>query len=468
MSAPQAVALFRSLGTLRLAVFVVAAVAPLAVAVSVLPPALVFGASPALPLAVAAATATLALFAVGYAAIGSELVAGGGLQTYVAHGLGRTPGLGAGWVAALAYASFVPGGLCYTGYMLDAMLAETPGAGLGWLWPALAMWAAVAWFGYRRVDLGARLIAVLIVVEFALLAVFDLGVLFGLGRAALPAQALDVPALLAGKPGVALLLAFSSFLGVECAALYSEEAHAPERSVARATWLALAFIGTGFFFTAWIMAGALGPERIRAMPEAELMQVFFALGASHLSPTFAQVSRLVLVTSMFATVLAIHNVAARYWFVLGRQGCLPAALGRVHAQHGSPHAASLALSLAALVGVVLAALFGLHPALDVGLNALGFATVGVMFLQALASAAVVAYFWRRPRRRMWPHVVAPALACLGLGAACLMAATHFEYLGGGARPALNLLPLALPAALAGGMLQALWLRCYRPETYARF
>lgn len=451
-------ALTRSLGTARLAALVVAAVAPLAIVVGVLPVALVFGGGAALPLALLAATATIALFAVGYAAMSRETAVGGGMPIYVARGLGPVFGLGAGWVAVLAYAAFVPGGLCYTGYILASMVVDSPEHGFVWIGFALAIWLPVAWFGYRRVDLGARLVALLIVVEFALIAVFDVGVVWRLGGAALPPQALDAAVLLAGKPGVALLLAFSSFLGIECAALYSEETHAPERSVARATYLAVAGIGLAYFLTAWIMAGAIGPEHIRAIPEAKIAQVFFSLGEVHLSPVFAQVTRLALATSMFATVLSIHNVAARNCFVLGRQGYLPQALARVHVRHGSPYVASLALSVFALAVIVLSSSFNLHPALDVGLNALGFATVGVMFLQALASAAIVVYFWYRPERHFWRHVVAPSLACAGLSAACVVATANFEYLGGGADPVLNLLPLGLLLVMAVGMAQALWLK----------
>ncbi len=78
----------RSLGTLRLTLFVVAAVAPLAAAIGVLPGALVFGGSAALPLAFVVVALVIGLFSVGYAAISRVLVAGGGFQTYIAHGLG--------------------------------------------------------------------------------------------------------------------------------------------------------------------------------------------------------------------------------------------------------------------------------------------------------------------------------------------------------------------------------------------
>lgn len=370
----------RSLGTLRLALLVVAAVAPLAAAIGVLPGALVFGGSAALPLAFVVVALVIGLFSVGYAAISRALVEGGGFQTYIAHGLGTAPGLGAGWGAALAYAAFVPGGLGYVGYVMQTLAPDVLGFELDWLGFALMAWAVVAWLGYRRIDASVRLLALLVGLEFALLLVFDGGVLFHLGSAGFPAHALSVDAWLEGRPGVSLLLAFSCFLGVEAAALFSEEVRAPEKSVARATYLAVALIGLFYFLTAWIMVGAIGLGRLEALTEADVGLLFFQLGDRYLSGGFTLALQGALVTSMFATVLAIHNVTARYLFVLGRRRCLPQALGRVHARHGSPHVASLAVSCFALLVLGAAAYFRLHPMLGLGLNALAFATVGVMFL----------------------------------------------------------------------------------------
>ena len=46
-------------------------------------------------------------------------------------------------------------------------------------------------------------------------------------------------------------------------------------------------------------------------------------------------------TSLFAALLSFHNVLARYYFALGNSGALPAACGRSHPRHTSPHIASL-------------------------------------------------------------------------------------------------------------------------------
>ncbi|MEU0190992.1 amino acid permease [Streptomyces afghaniensis] len=69
------------------------------------------------------------------------------------------------------------------------------------------------------------------------------------------------------------------------------------------------------------------------------------------------VATVMLFTSSFALALAAHNITARYVFNLGADGILPRRFGQAHERHVSPHRASLALSVTALLalGVFVAA-----------------------------------------------------------------------------------------------------------------
>lgn len=458
-------ALTRSLGTLRLAVFVIAAVAPLAAVVGVLPVAMVFGSGAALPFAFVIATVVVALFAVGYSAISREVVVGGAFYAYIARGLGPVPGLGAAWVAVLSYTVFVPGGLSYLGFVMQTSVSNVLGYQVHWLWFTSGAWILVSLLGYRRIDFSARVIMYMIVAEFVLLMIFDSGVVHHLKGDAFPRQSLDIQHLLQGAPGVAVLLAFTCYFGIEAAALYSEEAVAPEKSVPRATYLAIGAIGVFYFLTSWITVGAIGPNNIASIPEQDVGLIYFTLSDKYISHHFTVLTQVAIVTSMFATILSLHSVASRYMFVLGRQHCLPAVLGRSHPRHGSPSNASLLVSLFSILVVALAAALGIHPMLGLGLVALGFAAVGVMFMQALTSLAIIAYFRGRPGRKLWNHLIAPALACFGLCGGLFMAVRNFEYLSGSQNALINLLPIGIVIAMLGGMLYGLWLKLRRPQKF---
>lgn len=460
------VALPRSLSTFRLAVFVIAAVAPLACVIGVLPVALVFGSGTALPLAFIISTVVTALFAVGYSAFSREVLVGGAFYTYIARGLGPVMGLGAAGVAVVSYTMFVPGGFSYLGYMMQTTLSDVFGFHLHWFVYSLTAWVIVGFFGLRQIDFSARVILFVILFEFALLLFFDAALVEHLGAAAFPAQSLDLHGLTSGAPGVAILLAFTCYFGIESAALFSEEAKSPQKSVARATYIAIFAIGIFYFITSWITVGGIGPDNIKGIPAEDVGLIYFKLSNQYISTVFTTIIQLAVVTSMFATVLSMHNVAARYLFVLGRQGCLPRVLGRAHPVHGSPSAASATVSVVALIVFTTAAYLGLHPMLGLGLIVLGFAAVGVMFMQALTSLAVVSYFRNHPERSLWQHVVAPILAFLGLLVALYFAVTNFEYLSGSQNPVVNRFPIGILLAMAAGIAFALWLRRYRPARFA--
>lgn len=457
--------LTRSLGTLRLAVFVIAAVAPLAAVVGVLPVAMVFGSGATLPFAFVIATVVVGLFAVGYSAISREVVVGGAFYAYIARGLGPVPGLGAAWVAVLSYTVFVPGGLSYLGFVMQTSVNDVFGYHVHWLWFSLGAWGLVSILGYRRIDFSARVIMFMILAEFVLLMIFDTGIVHTLKADAFPSESLNIQHLMQGAPGVAILLAFTCYFGIEAAALYSEEVVSPEKSVSRATYLAIAAIGVFYFLTSWITVGAIGPDNIKSIPEADVGLIYFKLSDQYISHHFTAVTQAAIVTSMFATILSLHSVASRYMFVLGRQQCLPAVLGKSHPKHGSPSNASLLVSLFSILVIALAASLGIHPMLGLGLVALGFAAVGVMFMQALTSLAIIAYFKGRADRKRWNHVIAPALAFIGLCGGLVMAIQNFEYLSGSQNAMVNILPVGIVIAMVGGMLYGLWLKIKRPQKF---
>lgn len=456
----------RSLGTAKLVVFVIAAVAPLAAVIGVLPVALVFGSGAALPLAFVLTTIVVGLFSVGYSAISREVVVGGAFYTYIAKGLGSTTGLGAAFIAVVSYVIFVPGGISYLGFVVHTLCLDLAGIDIHWMWFSAAAAIAIGLLGYRKLDVSSGLVMVLILLEFLLLLVFDAGVVHRLGAGTFPAEALDVGSLMKGAPGVSILLAFTCYFGIESAALYSEEARSPEKSVARATYIAVALIGLFYFATSWITVGAIGPANVRSIPADQVGLIYFNLSDKYLDRLFTHVIQVAVATSMFATVLSIHNVASRYMFVLGRQGCLPRRLGAVHPAHRSPYVASVVVSIVSSVVVGVAAIMKVHPMLGLGTVALGFAAVGVMLMQVLTSVAVIAYFRRSPTRHPWKHVIAPSLSLIGLAAALWISLENFEYLSGSTNPTVNKLPYALAIVMLSGVLYARWLRKTHPSRYA--
>ena len=234
----------RLLSTRKIVFLVIAAAAPMAAMVGNVPLALLRGNGIGLPAAFVVASVVLVCFAVGYATMSKRVLNWGAFYTYVARGLGKPTGIATAYVALVGYAALAMGLAASFGYFTDLVM-QSEGIDLPWgLYTAVAV-GIVALLGYRSADLAAKVLGVLMVSEFAVLIVLDLGILGDAGSRALPPQVFDPSYVFSGSLGVALMFAFCSFVGFESAALYGEEAKDPERSIPRALYSARGMLRSG-------------------------------------------------------------------------------------------------------------------------------------------------------------------------------------------------------------------------------
>ncbi len=163
-----------------------------------------------------------------------------------------------------------------------------------------------------------------------------------------------------------------------------------------------------------------------------------------------------LITSLFAALLSFHNVLARYIFSLGNTRALPERCGRSHLRHDSPHIASVVQTVSALVLVVASVVAQLDPVTQVFTWFVGAASVGIVVLMTLTSAAVVVYF-RRTRfdTRPWHTVIAPTLGFVGLAVLSVMTAVNLPLLVGGSDTLAAIIGVLLAGAFLGGIAVAI-------------
>ncbi|MFD7999519.1 APC family permease [Streptomyces mirabilis] len=460
-------ALRQTLGAWHLILLVVAAAAPMAAVVGIVPVAFAFGNGAELPLTVLGVSLVLALFSVGYSAMSRRIVSTGAFYSYVTHGLGGVAGLGAAFVAMVSYVVVVTGALAYFGYFSQVAVAGITGWSCSWIWFAAIGGLLVAGLGYRGIDLSFRVIAVLLVAEFVIILCLVASIIGRLGTHAFPMKSFSFQAVGSGTPGIAVMLVFLLFIGFESAALYSEEARDPRRSVARATYGAVAVMGAFYVLTTWVTVGAVGAGRIMRTAQGATGDLYFTLTADFLAPWVSQLMEVLVATSMFATALALHNVASRYLFSLGRQRCLPGMVGRVHTRYGGPHVASVVVSIITTSIVVAGFLSGMSPMVGLGTVAAGLGTVGVMTLQCLASMAVIGYFRRHGEGSWWSTLIAPLLALAGMGFGVMLAITRFDLLSGASNAYVNALPALIGVAFLSGAGYSLWLKVRRPDRYRK-
>ncbi|WP_432536625.1 APC family permease [Kineococcus arenarius] len=453
-----------SLGVSGIVFLVLAAVAPLTGIVVVACLGIALGNGGGMVGSFVIVMAALLLFAVGYSQMAKETVHAGGFYAFVLKGLGRPAALVAAVIALLGYNLFVAGAVGTIGFFFSVVVASLTGVSLHWfLWSAvLVVLAAV--LTRRGVEFSAKALGVALVLEVAILLVFDVSVLVQSGFSL---EAWSPGTVLAPGLGLGLLFAANAFIGVEATGLFSEEARDPSRTVPRATYLAVVLIGVFAAVTVWAIVSAIGvaDSQAAALDHLAAGDLVFTLSQQYLGGALTDIMMVLLLVSLFAALLALHNSACRYLFSLGRVGVLPRSLGRT-CSRGVPRRASLlqfgfALLVAAIFWIArLDPISTLVPAMT------GSGTLGILCLQVMAAAAIVVHFRRRRDPRWWSTAIAPGAGFLGLTAIVVLAVVNFPTMAGSDSPVIAALPWLFAVAVVVALAYGAWLRRNRPQTWA--
>lgn len=443
-----------AIGTAGIVFFVVAAAAPLAATLGASP--LVFGSTGVGgPGAYLVATIVLLLFAVGYATMSRYVTSAGGFAAYISRGLGRPAGVAAAFVALVTYNCMLAGIFGQFGIFAHEILAEKLSIDLSWqLWVAIGL-VAVGILGYRDVKISARVLGLFMIAEVLVLLIVDIFIVGDGGAEGLSLVSFEPGNIFSGAVGVAFVFAFSCFVGFEATTIYGEEAREPRRTVPRATYVAILLIGVFYTVTMWAIAMGYGAGGVEEAAQGNPVAFVFALSDEYVGSTVTDVMNYLVITSLFAVVLAFHNTLARYLYSLGRAGILPEPVRRTRAGDGAPYVASVVQSCITIVIVGAFAIFDADPFLELFAWLVGLGTLGVLTLQAVACVAVIAFFRRtRADTNPWRTLIAPLLGCAGLIVAIYLVLDNFDVLTGATTGLVPLLPLLIPLAAAFGV--AVW------------
>jgi amino acid transporter len=460
----------RSLGVASIVFFVVAASAPLAVVAGGVPVSFAVTTVRGIPLVYVIIAAMLLVFTVGYAAMSRHVTNAGAFYTYVSRGLGQAWGVAAALVALVAYNAMQVGIYGLYGFAAASAFDQFFGLKIAWYVPVFVTVGFIAILGVLQIDLNARVLGFFLIAETAVVLVFDIA---GIMQ---PAEGLSAapflpPALSGGALGASLCFVTASFVGFESAAIYGEEAKDPKRTVARATYTAVALIGVFYAFSAWATSMAVGDTKIIGESQKLGPGLLFVFAEQNVGKWFSDIATVLFVTSLFAALLSFHNAVARYFFSLGRERVLPRALARVQPRTGAPIAGSLAQSVVAVVLILVFVAGGKDPVLGLFTWLTNVGALGVIFLMALTSVSIVVYLRRNNAlltESTIVHEIAAAVSAAALFVAFYLAVTNFGVLlGSKPNDPLNwVLPGLIVMAAAAGLVYGLFLRGWRREIYA--
>jgi amino acid transporter len=459
-----------SLGLIAVTFMVISAAAPLTGVAGAVPISYLIGNGTGIPATFLLMTLIMLAFSAGYVAMSRHVTNAGAFYAYAARGLGGRMAGAVAIIAVVAYNAMQFGLIGLLGGIASGVFAGF-GVNLPWyLWSLVAV-LLVGTLGYRQVDLSAKVMIVLVVLEYLVVLLVDFAILGSGGAEGLSFNFFDTTAIFSGSLTAAILFCLGSFIGFEATTIYAEEARDPERTIPRATYLSVLMIGLFFVFTTWLMIVGVGADKlvptIGALPDPT--SFFFDLAGTYVGGPVPAIAGLLLVSSLFAAISAFHNYIARYSYVAGREGLLPAAFGRTHDAHQSPHIGSVVQTVMALVVLAVFAGLGLDPVLNMFTWISQVGTLGVLGMMTITSLSVIVFF-----RKMGggnpalTTLILPAVSGLVMAALFVYIFINFGDLTQTAGGSLGIiLPALIPAAGIVGFAMASRLKATNPAAYAR-
>jgi amino acid transporter len=457
-----------SLGLVAVAFMVISAAAPLTGVAGAVPLAFMLGNGQGVPATFLIMTVVMLAFSAGYVAMSRHVKNAGAFYAYAARGLGGCWGGATAIVALVSYNALQFGLYGMLGGVAAGVFGGFGVALPWWTWSLISI-ALVAVLGYRQVDLSAKVLVVLVALEYLIVFIVDFAILGQGGDSGLSVNLLDLSALSSGSTTAAVLFCLGSFMGFEATTIYAEEARDPEKTIPRATYLSVMMIGVFFVFTTWLMIAGVGADKlvptIQALPDPTAF--FFELAGRYVGGPIPSIAGVLLVSSLFAAVSAFHNYIARYSYVAGRERILPESFGQTHTFHQSPYIGSVAQTIGALIVLAIFAGLGLDPILQMFTWISQVGVLGVLGMMTITSVAVVNFFRREGGGSLITTTLLPLASGLVMAALFVYVFMHFGDLTGTKDGKLGLiLPSLIPAAAVVGWALASRLKTVNPHAYA--
>ena len=442
------------LGTIGIVFFVVAAAAPLVGMTGAVPVAIVLGNGAAVPGAYVGVGITLLLFSVGYAAMSGRVTNAGAFFAYVGRGMGIGPGVGSAFVSLVAYLAVQLAIFGFFGAVASGEIADKLSINWPWYVWSLIAWALVTALSLASVDVGAKVLGVFMTVEVLSLFIMALAVIFtGGGPEGFDWGASFAPNKIllggiTGSAGIALAFAFASYIGFEATAIYGEESKDPKKTVPRATYIAVTLITVLFGLSTFAIVTYLGSSQVvdkvvalstvDKVPLTNPAAVVFTVAqesvgnwiGSWAGTLVSDTMQWLVLSSLFAGLLAFQNSAARYFFSLGRAGVFPTRLDRVN-RLGAPWVATVTTSVISAIVIIVFWVFKKDPILNLFYWFSGLAVLAIVLVEILVSIAVIVFFRKtKDDTRIWHTVIAPILATLGLALGMYLLMSRFNLMAG--------------------------------------
>lgn len=456
------------LGVFGIAFFIIAATSPLTAIVATTSIMISIGNGIGSPGAFLIATAVLLIFAVGYLNMTRHVKSAGALYSYVTLGLGRPIGLGIASITIFAYTTIQVGLYGGFGFYGEQLISGSLGIDIPW-W-VLASGAAVLCLllGIRGVHSGSKLLGVLLTLEILLIVVLNGGIALNSHThfSDFSLQPFSFHSMFSHGLGIALMFACAGFIGFEGSAIYSEEACNPAKTIPRATYLSVIFVGLLCAFTLWMIINALGVNNAVETSQKEGGNLVFWVANEVLGTRISKLFNIFIVTAMFAALVTFHNNISRYLYTLGRQGLVWSPLSYTHREKKTPYIASIVQTLSIIIICSPFVFLHLNPFDTLFTWMTGIGSVAIIFAQLVAAIAIFFFFLKnKDDKRIWHTIIAPIIAIIGLSIFFYYAITSIDLLMGVSSDTANWLAVGILAIFTLGIAYGFKIKITNPSRY---
>jgi amino acid transporter len=410
----------------------------------------------------------VACLALAFVVIGftRRMATAGYAYTYASRSLGKEAGFMAGWLYFFGFICFVPMTMSGVGYLAADLLGVSPKLWILFFVIGMGLYLVLS---IIRIKVTTRVQLIIGIITVAVIVVIDL---VTTAKGGSHGQALGAFTFShtnsGGFDGVfyGIIFGVTSYIGFETSADFGEETAHPRRNIPIAVIVATLFAIVLYLWTTYSITIGYGLNngvKMGADPVA-LKTTATTFVGSWLG-TLAEVGGM---CAAFIVCVACATAASRTLFAMGREGVLPKALGQTHPRFKTPVAATVVVTVLA---IVMALLMG-YPLSDSAFgqplsNYYFWATTGtllVIVVYIMICLGGIVYFWNTRASRNWNplvHVGIPLVGAIVFGAA----------LYGSIHPAppgiLRWTPYVALVWLAIGIGVLLWLRASRPDQVAQ-
>jgi amino acid transporter len=358
-----------------------------------------------------AAMVIILLFGTGLVAVSRHIVSAGGFVVFVAHAFGSRAGSAMAFATVLAYNLAAIATYGVIGAFGAAALKNFLGLSVPFWVMCLVALVSVSALTFFDVTISVGFVATLLACEAAIVLAFDLMALVKGGSAtAHPQSSFDFTTLFHGNIPMALIWAVALFGCFEITVVFGEEARNPRTTIRRATYAIVLLLGALYLLTTFVINDVFPAGQVVAQAGTDPANFLYRAASPYIGKTLTDVMSILVVTSMFASLIGVHSVLSRYLFSLGRARMLPTVFSRTHPRFKSPYIASFTQAGLSATVLVICIAYNLDPFTQVlgwfgSVGALG--TEITFAITALAVGVVVA---RREAPGWWRTV---AVTCSG-------------------------------------------------------